>query len=83
VIDGVLLLCPLVDSFETVNKPENLPERSIICYAESLDLLEDDTDVIFFLDMAVNELIFIQLIKDWIWRIELEKKIKYLKKLKW
>jgi pimeloyl-ACP methyl ester carboxylesterase len=52
-VGGVLLLCPLVDSFETVNKPENLPEKSIIWYSESLNSLKDDTDVKAFLDMAV------------------------------
>jgi len=52
-IDGVLLLCPQVDSNEVVNKPGNLPEKSIIWLSESLDPVKDDTDVKAFLDMAV------------------------------
>jgi pimeloyl-ACP methyl ester carboxylesterase len=48
-----LLLCPLVDTFEEVNKPENLPKRNIIWRSESFDSIKDDTDVKVFLDMAV------------------------------
>jgi len=52
-IDGVFLLCPSVDSFAIVHKPENLPKRSIIYRSESLDSIKDDADVKGFLDLAV------------------------------
>ncbi|MCL2139541.1 MAG: alpha/beta hydrolase [Treponema sp.] len=51
-IDGVLLLCPLVDSFESVNKPGYLPEKNIIWNSGLPDSAEDE-DVKGFLDMAV------------------------------
>jgi len=51
-IDGVLLLCPMVDTFETLSKSGNLPERSIIYRSESFDSIKED-DIEGFLNMAV------------------------------
>jgi len=50
-IDGLFLLCPLVDSVYVVNKPDKLPKRSIILRSELLD--HNDADVAAFLDIAV------------------------------
>ena len=49
-IDGVFLLCPMLDSVSVVNKV--LPKWAIL-YSESLEMLDDDADVKSFMDMAV------------------------------
>jgi len=51
-IDGILLLCPMVDTFETLSKTGNLPERRIIYRSKLFDSINDD-DVEGFLNMAV------------------------------
>jgi len=52
-IDGVLLLCPLIDSFATVNKHGKLPQKTIIWKSEKLDSEDQNPDVNAFLDMAI------------------------------
>jgi pimeloyl-ACP methyl ester carboxylesterase len=52
-IDGVLLLCPMVDTFEVVTKEGKLPERKIIWCSESLSSAKNDADVKAFLNIAV------------------------------
>ena len=52
-IDGILLLCPMVDSWETINNPERLPKRKIIWQSGLSDLNEEKNDIKTFLDVAV------------------------------
>jgi len=52
-IDGVLLLCPMVDSWESINKPERLPKREIIWQSGLSDLKEEENDIKTFLNVAV------------------------------
>ena len=52
-IDGVLLLCPLVDSFETIIKKGKLPKNNIILHTEITESEEDNTALRAFLEVAV------------------------------
>lgn len=52
-IDGVLLLCPMVDSWETVSQPEKLPKKSIIRCSKSPGLNKESAEFRAFLDFAV------------------------------
>lgn len=52
-IDGVLLLCPLVDSIETINKQGKLPQKTIIRKANMPESEEQNPDFQAFLNMAI------------------------------
>ncbi len=52
-IDGVLLICPMVDSWSTIQEFGKVPDRQIILQSEQIDLLEDSADVESFMYLAV------------------------------
>lgn len=52
-IDGVFLLCPMIDSRETVDKLGKLPKREIIYCSEEINSQKDNEDIKGFLNMAV------------------------------
>jgi pimeloyl-ACP methyl ester carboxylesterase len=52
-IDGVLLLCPMVDSWETISNSKKLPKKNILFRSKSLESEERNNELKAFLDVAV------------------------------
>ncbi len=65
-IDGVLLICPMVDSWATIQELGKVPDRQIILPPEQLGLPEENPDVKAFMDLAVLAApeVFIKFQKD-------------------